>query len=270
MTPAAPTPPEIFDRNRRRLRRDRMARMDRGQDFLSPLVAEHLLERFEDVKREIADVLLIGGHVPGLAAKLETRRLTVTLIDPGAVFAHLQSGQQCDEDRLLLDTGLAPASFDMVIWAGGLESLNDVPGALIQCRKLLRADGILLGALMGAGSLATLKASFGVVASQQGIARFHPQIDVRAMGDLLQRCGFVLPMADAEILTVRYSGLSGLIADLRASGLTNLLSGPVHLLTRAAREELVHAFAAHRDVDQRISETFALLFFTGWAPPAAP
>ena len=43
-------------------------------------------------------------------------------------------------------------------------------------------------------------------------------------GGLLQRGGFALPVSDVERLTVRYRDFSGLARDLRAHGMTNVLS----------------------------------------------
>src|SRR6185295_8953180 len=54
--------------------------------------------------------------------------------------------------------------------------------------------------------------------------RIHPQIDVRAAGDLLTRAGFALPVADCESLTVRFSSFGRLVSDLRAMGGTNILA----------------------------------------------
>lgn len=236
-------------------------------DFLAPIFAERLEERLEDIDQKADTLLLIGGHSADFHARLGAKGFAVTLVDPGAQFAQRGGGIQCDEDSIL-GASLAPASYDIVLWNGGLDMVNDVPGALVQCRRLLKPNGVLLGLCMGAGSLSTLRTSFRALESEQGVARFHPQIDVRAMGDLLQRCGFILPMADHEELTVRYSNLSGLIADLRASGLTQCLSGPVRALSRAALAHLTKAFGEAADLDGRISEKFTLLYFTGWAPPA--
>lgn len=269
-----PTLPAIFDRNRLRARRDRMATIanalpDDDANFLAPLFADRLEERLEDIDREAETLLLIGGQQPEFQERLQAKGFAVTLIDPGSAFAEAGGGIMCDEDALL-SAGLTPASFDIILWNGGLDTVNDVPGALIQCRKLLKPNGVLIGVSMGAGSLATLRNSLRALASEQGIARFHPQIDVRAMGDLLQRCGFILPMADHEELTVRYSGLERLIADLRASGLTNCLSGSVPPLSRASYAALTDNFAKSADPQGRISEKFTLLYFTGWAPPSIP
>ncbi len=260
--------PHIFDRQRLRMRRDRMAAIARtgnpSTDFLAPIFMERLAERLDDLEIAIEKLLLVGVHGPGFAEMLRMRGIDVTLTDAGATFAATTGAIQCDEDQLLTST-LEPASFDAILWNGGLESTNDVPGALIQCRRLLRPNGVLLGVALGAGTLSTLRHIFRAMENGGAVARFHPQIDVRAMGDLMQRCGYVLPMADQESLKVRFGSIQALINDLRASGLTNCLAGPVYPVSRRDRIALATAFASCADHDGRVTEQFNLLYFTGWA-----
>ena len=51
-----------------------------------------------------------------------------------------------------------------------------------------------------------------------------PFVDVRDAGDLLQRAGFALPLADLDTLTVSYPNTFKLMADLRGMGETNAVS----------------------------------------------
>jgi len=97
------------------------------------------------------------------------------------------------------------------------------------------------------------------------VARFHPQIDVRAAGDLLGRAGFALPVADVETLTVRYSSMFGLLADLRAMAATNLLPGTPPL-TRAVLARAAQGFTERADPDGKTAERFEIVYLTGWAP----
>jgi len=200
--------PEIFDRAARRRRRDRAAPVYRDHDFLRAAMLDGIAERLDSVKRAFADVLDLGcfdgAFVPPPGAK-------VTRIDAGKVFADTAGGMQADEDRL----PVAAESFDLVVSAGVLDSVNDVPGALAQIRRALRPDGLFLGAFVGGASLGTLRASFLAAEADRPASRAHPMIDVRSAGDLLVRAGFALPVADSETLTVRYGTLFGLIGDLR-------------------------------------------------------
>ena len=102
--------------------------------------------------------------------------------------------------------------------------------------------------------------------------RIHPQIDVRAAGDLLTRAGFALPVVDRDVVDVRYGSLTQLVADLRAMGATNQLAGqvagPVGRLGLAAA---IADFAAGADTDGKTAERFEIIHMSGWAPaPGQP
>ncbi len=250
--------PEIFDRAARRLRRDRAAPIYAGHDFLRAAMLDGIGERLDSVNRTFARVLDIGCFDGAFVAPPGS---TVTRIDAGRAFAARAGGIQADEDRLPVD----PESFDLVVSAGVLDSVNDVPGALAQMRRALRPDGLFLGAFVGGTSLPAMRSAFLHAEAERPAARFHPMIDVRSAGDLLVRAGFALPVADSETLTVRYPDLFRLIGDLRGMAATNVLAGRVPL-RRDRLAAAAGAFADRADPDGRTPERFDLIFLTGWAP----
>ena len=267
---AKPTPgtsgrvdaPRIFDRAARRLRRDRAAPRFGRHDFLRAAMLEGIADRLAMVKRDFADVLDLGCF--DAAFMLPGARIART--DSGFGFARKARGVQADEDRL----PFADASFDLVVSAGVLDQIDDLPGALTLIRRVLRSDGLFLAAFSGAGSLPMLRASLREAERDRPVARLHPQIDVRSAGDLLLRAGFALPVADLETLEVGYRGIARLLEDLRGMGEGNMLveRSPIRrdVLAAAAR-----AFNAQGDEEGRVAERFGLVFLTGWAPdPSQP
>lgn len=251
-----------FDRRLRRLRRDRAARRFDEADYLHRLMADELIERLDLVTRDFRRALDLGCAGGYLTRRLRGRGLEVIGCDPGAAFAGRARGVQADEDRL----PFADASFDLVVSAGALDGVNDLPGALILIRRALRPDGLFLAAFAGAGSLPRLKRAMLAADNVAGGAapRIHPQIDVRAAGDLLARAGFALPVVDAQPVDVRFSALLDLVRDLRAMGATNLLAERSRLpLTRHA---LAAAIADFEDGDGKTTERFEILHLLGWAP----
>jgi SAM-dependent methyltransferase len=218
-------------------------------------MVEGLEDRLGAVRRGFVDVLDLGCFdqsfsLPG------TR---IVRCDAGTLFS--QNGVRAEEDAL----PFAEASFDLVVSAGVLDTVNDLPGALVQIRRALRPGGLFLGAFAGAGTLAVLRAAFRDAERDAPAARFHPQIDVRAAGDLMLRAGFTLPVADTETLFARYGNLFKLVADLRGMAATNMLveRSP---LTKGAVGRAASAFADSADADGRVSERFNTIFLTGWAP----
>ncbi len=253
-------PRMLFSPTRRRRAMARGQRLaERHGAFLAEHMAEEVIERLDWVTRDFADVLVLGVAPPSLLAALHAKGMQVTHAGPAG------SDLTCDEDHLPFD----PARFDLVIALGTLDSVNDLPGALIQINRALRPDGLMMAAMIGAGSLPRLKAAMLAAdeAGGRGVgARIHPQVDVRAAGDLLQRARFAMPVADGDTLTVRYSSMPALIADLRAHGWTNTLVSPAPPLSKAGLIGALQAFADAADADGKTAERFEILYLSGWAP----
>ncbi|WP_294078301.1 methyltransferase domain-containing protein [Sphingomonas sp.] len=257
------SPPEIFVRDRRRTRRDRAARDYATFDFLRAWMLEGIADRLSFVRRDFADILDLGCFGGAFIAPPDAR---VTRIDAGRRFADQAGGIQGDEDQ----PRFADGSFDLIVSAGVLDTVNDLPGALALIRRALRPDGLFLGAFLGGATLSTLRAAMLAAEVDRPAARVHPMIDVRSAGDLMVRAGFALPVADVETLDVRYASLFDLVRDLRGMGGTSLLADPAPL-SRATLARAVDAFAARADAAGRTVERFDTIFVTGWAPdPSQP
>ena len=109
-----------------------------------------------------------------------------------------------------------------------LQNFNDVPGALIQMRRALKPDGLLLACLFAGDTLSELRQSW--LAAESAVTggaspRVAPMIDVRELGALLQRAGLALPVADLDRTIVRYADAVALIHEIRELGLSNTLAG---------------------------------------------
>ena len=95
----------------------------------------------------------------------------------------------------------ADGSLDLVVSALSLQFVNDLPGTLIQIRRALKADGLLLAALIGGDSLTELREAFAEAESEVegGVSpRVAPFADVREAGRAaatrrLSRCRWSIP-----------------------------------------------------------------------------
>ncbi len=174
----------------------------------------------------------------------------------------------CRADDEVLD--LPEAGFDLLIHAMALHWANDPVGQLIQARRALRPDGLLLAVFMGGKTLHELRASLAQAEAEitGGLSpRIAPMGEIRDLGALLQRAGFALPVADSIPLNVSYKSPRHLMHDLRAMGETNALSGRPRKMTRRAlitRAEEIYC-QAFGDAG-RINATFELIILTGWSP----
>lgn len=244
-------PPEIFSRQRRRALRERAARRNR-EAFLFEYIADELAERLAIVSRDFRSALFIGP-IGAKATKILGGR------DCDRSFTSLSDAE---EDRLPFD----PASFDLIMSAGTLDSVNDLPGALVQIRRILKPDGLFLGHMFGAGSLTTLKPLMMAAEGSFAAPHIHPQIDLRSAADLLSRAGFALPVADLDMMRVRYADWRSIVGDIRDAGIGNALAGPRHHLGRDMLSRLDAEWQRRADEEGKVEESFAHLFVSGWAP----
>ncbi|MFZ2995278.1 class I SAM-dependent methyltransferase [Sphingobium sp.] len=263
MTAANDTPrPDIFDRRLRARQRDRMVPRFADHDFLYRMMLDELIDRLGDVQRDLPEALVIGCPDGSARTSLRAMGKRVACIDPGFLTAKGAGGVQADEDAL----PFADNSFDLILACGTLDSVNDLPGALILMRRILRPDGLMLAAFSGAGSLPRLKSALLGAEGDRPGQHVHPQIDVRAAGDLLSRTGFAMPVADGETLSIRYGDIARLMHDLRFMGAGNALANRPPPLTRAVLADAAEHFAKAADPDGRTAEQMAIVYLSGWKP----
>jgi SAM-dependent methyltransferase len=262
--------PAPFDAKRARLHRLRAARRFADAAFLARQAREDLAERLEAVNRNFGATLVVGA--PLLFAKEIAARPELA--------ARIGSQTGADASARLISRGdivtdsealpFADASFGLVVSNLVLHWTNDLPGALVQARRALKPDGLFLANLFGGRTLQELRACLLQaeldVRGGAGV-RVAPFADARDVGGLLQRAGFALPVADSDVVMVRYANPLSLFADLRAMGETSALAGQIPPLTRGILERALALYAErYGDRDGRVAATFEIVTATGWAP----
>jgi SAM-dependent methyltransferase len=268
--------PAPFDRAAVRAHRARAARHGADGDFLFDEVAARLLDRLDDIRRPFTRVLDLGCRRGGLGARLATR-LADQVGGAGVVQCDLSPEMAClardanglatvaaDEEAL----PFAPGSFDLIVSNLALHWTNDLPGALVQVRRVLAPDGLFLAALFGVGTLAELRGALmaAELEAEGGVGpRVSPFAEVRDGGDLLARAGFALPVADLDTVRVSFESALHLMRDLRRMGEANAVAERRKGFSR--RRTLMDAAARYPvDTDGRVTATFEIVFLAGWAP----
>ena len=268
----SPQPP-MFDHRLLRARRARAAALG-PSTFLLERAAEDLSDRLATVLRRFERALDLGTPTDALRRVLAESGKVGTIIAadaPGGGAAdHPGLTVVADEEAL----PFRDASLDLVVSALALQFVNDLPGTLIQIRRALVPDGLLLAALAGGDTLTELRQAFAAaeVEIEGGVSpRVAPSLDVRDMGALLQRAGFALPVTDVDRVTVRYPSPIALLHDLRRMGAANpLIERSRRPLRRATLARMIEVYGERfSDRDGRVRATFEIVWLSGWAPHAS-
>ena len=266
-----PDPLLVFDRANLRRRRERAAWKWDERSFLKREIAGRLVERVDDVRRSFSKALDLGSHGDEVAAALGRRPAVGWLVrtDLGQRFARRAHGPAVVADEEFLPFALQ--SFDLVLTAMDLHWVNDLPGTLTQIRRILRPDGLFLGAMLGGTTLWQLRQALMAAESEieGGLSpRVSPFAELADAAGLLQRAGFAMPVADSETIDVEYDGALALMRELSAMGEGNLVVERRRGLTRRttlmrAAEIYGERFAA---ASGRVVASFEVIFLHGWAP----
>lgn len=212
--------------------------------FLQEMAVAEVKERLKEVNRTFTQPVVVTGF-PRLWPDFPTI---------------------ADDDVL----NLRPQAHDLVIHALCLHWANDPVGQLVQCRRALQPDGWLIALLFGGQTLAELRACLAQAESEVtgGLSpRILPMGEIRALGALLQRAGFGLPVADSFTTVVRYADAWHLMRDLKAMGEGNALAQRLrHPTQGAVLARAAELYQALQGPDGRIPATFEIVALSGWAP----
>jgi SAM-dependent methyltransferase len=261
--------PVLFDHALLDARRRRALAAGNAADFLYRLAADDLADRLAAVKRRFPLAVELGSPSPLVRERL----LASGQVDAVVRIDRLaETGADIVADSETLP--LKPASVDLAVSLLWLQWAHDLPGVLTQLRLALRPDGLLLAAFLGGETLNELRAAFAAAEAELtggASPRVAPFAGVRAVGALLQRAGFALPVVDYDRHTVRYDAAPALMRDLRAMGAGNVLRERSRRpLTRRLLARVAAIYAERfAGADGRIPATFDIVWLSGWAPHAS-
>ena len=250
--PSKRSVPRIFSPARRRARYRRAVARQSVTDaasFVFDDMVEDIVERL-DFTRADPGLALVTGDVTGrLAPALRSRGFDVASAGPS----------DFDEERPYART------YRYVLSLGLLDTLNDLPGALMHIRAALEPGGMMIAQCLGAGTLPAMREAVQAADGDRTHARIHPQIDRPAASGLMSRAGFTRQVVDSRSLRARYREVDRLVSDLRDQGLTGILADAPPAFTRSGWTRAQAGFDSLREPDGKVTETFEINSLTGWA-----
>jgi len=146
-------------------------------------------------------------------------------------------------------------------------------GAMTQCRRALRPDGLFLASMWGGNTIQELRIACTLAeeAAEGGVSqRVSPLAQVRDAGNLLTRAGLMIPSVDLDEVTVHYSDPDGLVKHIRQMGESNAVRIRQPRFRRGTWEATKAAYLTTLTEEERASgsipATYQAIYMTGWAP----
>lgn len=214
---------KIFNRSRKAKQLDRAVKTYSDSDFLYRESAERLAEQFNGlIKKKFDSALIIGTRNGFLYDVLKDNENINNIFE-----TDISKGFLGKKHSILADEEYLPfkdESFDLVISNLSLHWVNDLPGCLVQIKRMLKKNGFFCANLFGGRTLVELRNAILMAEQDKGASpRISPFIDVKDGAGLLQRVKFDEPVSVSEDIIIKYDSLNSLLKDLRNTGETNAL-----------------------------------------------
>jgi malonyl-CoA O-methyltransferase len=228
---------------------DRAARTYDASAAVQAEIRTRLLERLDVVRLQPTAVLDLGAGTGHASRDLKRRypSAQVVAVDSSLSMLRESARQQrflrrfapvcTDAQRLPLRS----RSFDLVVSNLLIEWCHDPDAVFAEAARVLRPQGLFTFTTVGPDTLKEVRELWRGIDPFTHVHRF---IDMHDFGDALVRAGFAEPVMDTERLTVTYSDLSALVAEIRGSGARNIAQGRPRGLTGRARGAAVRSRSA--------------------------
>ena len=242
---------------------------------LQKLITSHLIERLQLIK--ITPQLIVDA---GSGAGEGTRQLVARYKKASVVALDLSLEMLCTA------RSLAPKFFhrrsyvcgdveknplrehiaDLVFSSLALQWCDDLQTTCLQIKNTLKSEGLFIFATLGTDTMKELRASWSEVDTYRHVNAF---LDIRDVGNILMRVGFVDPVLDVEQITMTYADTQTLMRDIKQVGASNVNIDRAQGLTGKGKlQNLATAYEKWR-VDGRLPVTYEIIYGHAWAPLTA-
>jgi malonyl-CoA O-methyltransferase len=165
-----------------------------------------------------------------------------------------------DAERLPLAAGCAGLAFSNLLlqWC-------EPAAVFAEAARVLETGGLFLFSTYGPDTLKELRAAFAAAGAGAHVNDF---VDMHDLGDALVAAGFADPVMEMETITLEYSTVEALAADLRGGGGRNVLPGRARGLGgRGTWRRMAQRYEAMRR-DGALPATYEVVYGHAWR--AAP
>jgi len=251
---------------------DRAAADYARHTWLQEEIGKRLLERLEEVKIDPQVIVDMGcgTGLHSLALKNYFPKAKVIGIDFSAAMLtearkRNRWNRKVDYRQAEMQTsGLKDASVDLIFSNASLQWVPDLRALFNEWRRIMKPGGLLLFTTFGPLTLQELREAWAKVDKHTHV---NPFIDIRDVGDTLMTAGFREPVMDAELLTLTYTSVHKLMAELKGMGAHNVNKDRQHSLTGVGRlRKMCRAYAEFCQSDGRYPASWEVIYGVAWQP----
>lgn len=247
--------------------------------FLQREIADRLFERLDYIKLAPRRVLDLGSGTGYATAKVAERYREAEVLALDHALAMLAAARTRHTPSLLKrvfggapvvrplcgdaeSLPLAAGSIDLVLSSLTLQWC-DPQKVIAEAARVLAPTGLFMFTTLGPDTLKELRAAFRALDDKPHVNQF---VDMHDLGDMMVGAGFADPVMDQEVITLTYTDLKPLLAELKGIGAHNVLPGRAPGLTGKARWlKMVQAYEAFRR-DGRLPATYEVVYGHAWKP----
>ena len=176
------------------------------------------------------------------------------------------SGTRLNQRWICADFGNLPLGEQRanVVWSNLALHWHPQPDQVFaEWRRVLKTDGLLMFSCFGPDTFKEIRQAFDSV---EATPHTLPFVDMHDFGDMLTQSGFATPVMDMETLTLTYTSVSQLIAEVRAMGGNPLSTRRKSLMGKSAWKTMCDNLEKLRQPDGRISLTLEIIYGHAFKP----
>ncbi|XP_068088566.1 arginine-hydroxylase NDUFAF5, mitochondrial isoform X2 [Hyperolius riggenbachi] len=265
----------VFDRSTKRKQKNWAAAQDNAQqyDYLRKEVGARIADRVFDISRAFPFALDLGSGRGYISHNLTTETVEKLLQADVSEVALKSTASEVPTVNVIVDEEFLPFkdnTFDLVLSSLSLHWVNDLPRAFCEIQRVLKEDGVFIGAMFGGETLYELRCSLQLAEIERE-GGFSPHVSpftaVSDLGNLLGRAGFNMLTVDTDEIQVHYPGMFELMRDLQGMGESNCAWNRRGLLYR---DSMIAAAAIYQEMygeeDGSVPATFQIYYMIGWKP----
>eukprot|EP00095_Tigriopus_kingsejongensis_P004066 maker-scaffold5_size1054832-snap-gene-9.23 protein:Tk04066 transcript:maker-scaffold5_size1054832-snap-gene-9.23-mRNA-1 annotation:"methyltransferase c20orf7-like mitochondrial" len=252
-------------------------------DYIKEEIGYRVSDRVLDIKRQMDVAVDIGsgrGYVTQNLSSHSVKKLYALEMSPGmlnnCVLPPSEENIECHKILINEDDADLPfedESVDIVTSSLSMHWVNNLPGLFKEVNRVLKKDGVFIGAMFGGETLFELRCSLQLAELERdgGIAsHISPFVEVQDLGNLLNRCKFSMLTIDSDEIKVAFPTIFELMRDLKGMAESNASwTRKLHL----KRDTLISTSAIYKELygneDDTIPATFQIFYWIGWKPDAS-